>query len=60
MKERRIIMIATMFGLFFAMGLGAFVTLCGIGFILLGDLVFKTNSGRRLIREWFEIKPKSN
>lgn len=53
-------MLETMFGLFFAMGLGAFVTLCGIGFILLGDLVFKTNSGRRLIREWFEIKPRSN
>ena len=53
-------MLETMFGIILVMGLGAFILLCGIGVILLGDLIFKTNSGRRLIREWFEIKPRSN
>lgn len=53
-------MLETLLVLIFLMGLGGIVVLLGIGVILLGDLIFKTNSGRRLIREWFEIKPKSN
>lgn len=41
-------------------GMAVLLGLTAVGIILLGDVIFKTNKGRRFIRRLMELEPRSN
>ena len=41
-------------------GMTVLLGLTAVGIILLGDVIFKTNKGRRFIRRLMELEPGSN